>query len=49
MDSQISCSVVLLICADPAAENFGYPVSIDVRDLITLEDVMEEMKLGPNG
>lgn len=35
--------------ADPAAENFNYPVSFDVRDLITLEDVMEELKLGPNG
>ena len=35
--------------ADPAAENFNYPVSFDVRELITLEDVMEEMQLGPNG
>ena len=34
---------------DPAAEAFGYPVSIDVRDLVALEDVMEEMGLGPNG
>lgn len=24
-------------------------MSIDVRDLITLDDVMEEMQLGPNG
>ena len=36
-------------CADPAAEEFKYPVSIDVRDLITLDDVMSEMQLGPNG
>jgi hypothetical protein len=35
--------------ADPAAEHFNYPVSFDVRDLVTLDDVMEEMKLGPNG
>ena len=35
--------------ADPAAEAFKYPVSIDVRDLVTLDDVMEEMQLGPNG
>jgi hypothetical protein len=35
--------------ADPAAEEFKYPVSIDVRDLVTLDDVMEEMQLGPNG
>lgn len=34
---------------DPAAENFNYPVSFDVRDLVTLEDVMEELELGPNG
>jgi hypothetical protein len=35
--------------ADPAAEAFAYPVSIDIRDLIGLEDVMEELQLGPNG
>lgn len=35
--------------ADPAAEQFNYPVSIDVRDLITLDDVAEELGLGPNG
>jgi hypothetical protein len=35
--------------ADPAAEHFNYPVSFDIRDLVTLEDVMEEMELGPNG
>ncbi|GBF90441.1 hypothetical protein Rsub_03437 [Raphidocelis subcapitata] len=34
---------------DPAAEAFAYPVSIDVRDLVALDDVMEEMGLGPNG
>lgn len=39
----------LLIMADPAAESFAYPVSFDVRDLVTLEDVMEELSLGPNG
>jgi hypothetical protein len=36
-------------CADPAAEEFKYPVSIDVRELISLEDAMEELDLGPNG
>jgi hypothetical protein len=35
--------------ADPAAEAFGYPVSIDIRDLVSLEDVMGELQLGPNG
>lgn len=34
---------------DPAAESFAYPVSIDIRDLISIDDVAEELKLGPNG
>ena len=34
---------------DPAAEHFSYPVAADIRELISLEDVMAEMKLGPNG
>jgi GTPase SAR1 family protein len=38
-----------LVNLDPAAERFSYTPSIDVRELITLEDVMDEMKLGPNG
>ena len=35
--------------ADPAAEHFNYPVAFDVRELVTLDDVMDEMDLGPNG
>ena len=34
---------------DPAAENFFYNVAIDVRDLISVDEVMGEMHLGPNG
>lgn len=34
---------------DPAAEAFDYEPDLDIKDLITLEDVMEEMGLGPNG
>lgn len=34
---------------DPAAEQFAYPPDLDIRDLISLDDVMEEMGLGPNG
>ena len=34
---------------DPAATNFAYTPDLDIRDLISLEDVMEEMSLGPNG
>ncbi len=38
-----------MVNLDPAAEEFGYDVSFDVRDLITVADVMEELNLGPNG
>jgi GTPase SAR1 family protein len=34
---------------DPAAEKFEYEPSIDIKDLISLEDVMEELQYGPNG
>ncbi|CAD7702944.1 unnamed protein product [Ostreobium quekettii] len=38
-----------IVNLDPAAEAFHYPVTLDIRDLVTLEDVMEELNLGPNG
>lgn len=34
---------------DPAAEDLVYEPSLDIRDLISLEDVMEGKQLGPNG
>lgn len=34
---------------DPAADEFVYQPDLDIKDLISLEDVMEEMHLGPNG
>ena len=34
---------------DPAAEDFVYEPDLDIKDLIALEDVMEELHLGPNG
>lgn len=34
---------------DPAAENFSYDLAFDVRDLISVDEVMEELGLGPNG
>ncbi|KMT07891.1 hypothetical protein BVRB_6g145870 [Beta vulgaris subsp. vulgaris] len=40
---------ISIINLDPAAENFDYPVAVDIRELINLEDVMEELGLGPNG
>uniref|UniRef100_A0A6S8G3P6 GPN-loop GTPase 3 n=1 Tax=Aplanochytrium stocchinoi TaxID=215587 RepID=A0A6S8G3P6_9STRA len=38
-----------IINLDPAAEIFGYNVAVDIRDLISLEDVAEELDYGPNG
>lgn len=40
------CSVVNL---DPANDRTSYPVALDVRDLITLDEIMETEELGPNG
>lgn len=34
---------------DPAAENFTYDAEFDVRDLVNLDQVMEEFGYGPNG
>ena len=44
--SKRSCFYVNL---DPAAEDFAYEPDLDIKELISLEDVMEEMELGPNG
>ncbi|KAL2043529.1 hypothetical protein N7G274_003836 [Stereocaulon virgatum] len=41
-----SCFYVNL---DPAAEEFAYEPDLDIKELVSLEDVMEEMGLGPNG
>lgn len=38
-----------IVNLDPAAENFDYPVAMDIKELISLDDVMEELGLGPNG
>ncbi|EGW32131.1 uncharacterized protein SPAPADRAFT_152618 [Spathaspora passalidarum NRRL Y-27907] len=41
-----SCIVNL----DPANDRLPYPdCALDIRDFITLEDIMEELNLGPNG
>jgi len=39
----------IYINLDPAATSFVYAPDIDIKDLISLDDVMEEMSLGPNG
>ncbi|KYQ92383.1 GPN-loop GTPase 3 [Tieghemostelium lacteum] len=41
--------VVHVINLDPAAEVFQYPVSIDIKNLVTVDEVMDELKYGPNG
>lgn len=40
-----------LVNLDPAAEHFEYPVTADIRDLIQLDDAMDDATLhfGPNG
>lgn len=40
---------VHLFNLDPAAEKFDYEPTIDIRDLISLNDVMDELEFGPNG
>jgi GTPase SAR1 family protein len=48
---QESKRTVHVVNLDPAAENFTYDPVVDIRDLVQVEDVMEdeELKLGPNG
>jgi len=43
--------VVEIVNLDPAAEHFSYQPSVDIRDLIQLDDAMEDEELhyGPNG
>lgn len=43
--------VVEIVNLDPAAENFNYQPIVDIRDLIQLDDAMEDEELhyGPNG
>lgn len=38
-----------LVNLDPAADAVEYEPSIDIRDLISLQDVMDDMGYGPNG
>eukprot|EP00871_Galdieria_phlegrea_P004625 jgi/Galph1/5163/GphlegSOOS_G3889.1 len=40
---------VLVINLDPAAEHFRYSTYADIRELISVEEVEEELALGPNG
>ena len=40
---------VAVVNLDPANAALPYPVAVDVSDLVALENVQQEMKLGPNG
>lgn len=40
---------VHLFNLDPAADKFEYEPSVDIRDLIGLQEVMEDLQFGPNG
>jgi GTPase SAR1 family protein len=40
---------VSVVNVDPANDFLPYPCTVNIADLITLQDAMEELKLGPNG
>ena len=40
---------VAIVNLDPGNENMTYQPAVDVSELVTVEEVMDEMKLGPNG
>ena len=40
---------VAIINLDPANDVLPYTAAVDVSELVCLETVMEELKLGPNG
>lgn len=40
------CSVVNL---DPANDHTSYKAALDVRELVTLDEIMKDDELGPNG
>eukprot|EP01048_Picozoa_sp_COSAG05_P003498 COSAG05_NODE_162_length_15499_cov_23.006104_8_plen_168_part_00 len=46
---EVTGRTVHIINLDPAAEVFRYTPTMDVRDLVSVDDVMEELQLGPNG
>jgi hypothetical protein len=39
----------VIVNLDPANEHVPYECSINISELISLEDVMNELDLGPNG
>ena len=47
--AELQGRTVRVVNLDPAAESFHYRCDVDIRDCISLDDVMSEMDLGPNG
>ena len=49
--AQADRRVIHVVNLDPAAEHFDYEPLVDVRELVSVDDVMEdeELKFGPNG
>lgn len=46
---QVARRSAFYVNLDPAAESFAVAPDADIRELVTVEDVMEELGLGPNG
>ncbi|CAB4252898.1 similar to Saccharomyces cerevisiae YOR262W Protein of unknown function required for establishment of sister chromatid cohesion [Maudiozyma barnettii] len=38
-----------IVNMDPANDSLPYPCAVDIRDFITIEEIMQEQQLGPNG
>lgn len=38
-----------IVNLDPANDQTNYPCTLDIRSLVTLEEVMDDEGLGPNG
>ena len=40
---------VAIVNLDPANDTLPYECDVDISELVTLQDVMDKLKLGPNG
>ena len=40
---------IWVVNLDPAAEEFNYKCDFNIQELISVDDVSDELKLGPNG
>ena len=51
LGSELPLTIFSVVNLDPAAEYFAYNPDVDIRELISIEDVMEDedLRLGPNG